>query len=174
MHIDLRMVDVSDFIIAYCPTNIYSVGTVHEIVVARQQRKPVLFVSPPVTFPTLQELENELSEHPKAKKLLDKLKNELPIKENENGIPSLWYMPLIGTESFFDGFGFNDQKYRRKFKWMIGSDLDERESNCPPKRPLLNYLESIASGDFPKRWDTRSENMIPNDDWLLMEQALKI
>lgn len=173
MHIDLRMVDVSDFIIAYCPTNIYSVGTVHEIVVARQQRKPVLFVSPPVTFPILKELENELSEHPKAKKLLDKLKNELPIKENENGIPSLWYMPLVGTESFFDGFGFNDQKYSRKFKWTIGSDLDEREKNCPPKRPLLPYLEVIASGDFPKRWDPRSEKLIQNDDWLLMEAALK-
>ena len=49
MHIDLRMVDVSDFIVAYCPTNVYSVGTPHEIVVARQQHKPVLFVSPPVT-----------------------------------------------------------------------------------------------------------------------------
>lgn len=50
LHIDLRMVDISDFNIVYCPTNIYSVGTVHEIVTARQQRKPVLFVSPKVTF----------------------------------------------------------------------------------------------------------------------------
>lgn len=41
MHIDLRMVDMSDFVIAYCPTNIYSVGTVHEIVVTREQHKPV-------------------------------------------------------------------------------------------------------------------------------------
>ena len=51
LHIDLRMVDTSDFTIAYCPTNIYSVGTPHEIVLCRQQRKPVLFVSPPVEFP---------------------------------------------------------------------------------------------------------------------------
>jgi hypothetical protein len=35
VHIDLRMVDISDFVIAYCPTDIYSVGTVHEIIVAR-------------------------------------------------------------------------------------------------------------------------------------------
>jgi hypothetical protein len=172
MHIDLRMVDVSDFVIAYCPTNIYSVGTVHEIVVARQERKPVLFVSPPVIFPTLKELEDELSDYPKAKKLLEKLRTELPIKENVKGIPSLWYMPLIGTENFFDGFGFTNEKYRKKFGWATGSDLDERESAHPPKRPLLDYLESIASGDFPKRWDAQSEKLISNDDWLLMEQAL--
>ena len=30
LHIDLRMVDTSDFTIAYVPTNIYSVGTAHE------------------------------------------------------------------------------------------------------------------------------------------------
>lgn len=60
MHIDLRMVDTSDFIIAYCPTNIYSVGTVHEIVLCRQQRKPVLFVSPQVIFQTLNKLRNNL------------------------------------------------------------------------------------------------------------------
>ena len=50
LHIDLRMVDTSDFIVAYCPTSIYSVGTPHEIALCRSQRKPVLLVSPPVTF----------------------------------------------------------------------------------------------------------------------------
>ena len=164
LHVDLRMVDVSDFIIAYCPTNIYSVGTVHEIVVARQQQKPVPFVSPPVTFPGLKELEKELTDNPRASKLLGNMKRELAIKKNEKGIPSLWYMPLVGCESFFDGFGFNIEQYRRKFTWTIGSDLDERESNQPPKRPLLPYLESIASGDFPKRWDPRLKELIPNDD----------
>ncbi len=34
IHIDLRMVDTSDFMIAYVPTNIYSVGTPHEIITA--------------------------------------------------------------------------------------------------------------------------------------------
>jgi len=82
--------------------------------------------------------------------------------------------PIVGTESFFDGFGFNDKKYRRKFKWDMGSDLDNREFSYPPKRPLLNYMESIASGDFPMRWDSQSGKLIPNDDWFLMEQALKI
>src|SRR5207247_636856 len=33
LHVDLRLVDTSDFVIAYCPTNIYSVGTPHEIIV---------------------------------------------------------------------------------------------------------------------------------------------
>ena len=172
MHIDLRMVDISDFVIAYCPTNIYSVGTVHEIVMARQQRKPVLFVSPPATFPTLKELEKELEGHKKALELLEKLKDELPIKENEKGIPSLWYMPLVGTESFFDGFGFNDKRYRRKFRWSDRSDLDQKESIVSPKRPLLKYLENIAVGILPKKWDSRSQTLIPDDDWLLMEQAL--
>ncbi len=173
MHIDLRMVDISDFVIAYCPTNIYSVGTVHEIVMARQQRKPVLFVSPPSTFPTLKDLEKELKGHKKATELLEKLRNELPIKENEKGIPSLWYMPLVGTESFFDGFGFNAERYRRKFRWSDRSELDEKESIASPKRPLLPYLESIASGNFPKRWDHQTLSLIPNDDWLLMEKVLQ-
>lgn len=173
LHIDLRMVDISDFIIAYCPTNIYSVGTVHEIVVARQQQKPVLFVSPAVSFSALKKLEAELTNHPRAQKLLDRLKTELPIKENEKGIPSLWYMPLIGSESFFDGFGFTDEKYNRKFKWTMETELDEQESRYPPKRPLLSYLDSISEGRFPKRWDHRSRKLVQNDDWLLMEQALK-
>ncbi len=173
LHIDLRMVDISDFVIAYCPTNIYSVGTVHEVALARQQRKPVLFVSPPVNFATLEKLEKKLTGNPKALKLLEELKTELPIKENEKGIPSLWYMPLVGSESFFDGFGFSDKKYRRKFKWTLETELDERESRYPPQRPLLPFLDSIAAGKFPKRWDDRTKKLVQNDDWLLMEQALQ-
>jgi hypothetical protein len=61
LHIDLRMVDTADFVIAYCPTNISSVGTVHEIALARLERKPVLFVSPPVEFPTYDALENNFA-----------------------------------------------------------------------------------------------------------------
>jgi hypothetical protein len=174
LHIDLRMVDISDFIIAYCPTNIYSVGTVHEIVVARQESKPVLFVSPKVTFPTLTALEKALNKHPDARKLLEQLKTELPIKENERGIPSLWYMPLVGCENFFDGFGFNIEAYRKKYNWTLGSELDEQEKRYPPQRPLLPYLESIAAGEFPQRWDHGSKTLVPNDDWLLMEQAIQI
>ena len=173
MHIDLRMVDISDFIIAYCPTNIYSVGTVHEIVVARQQHKPVLFVSPPVIFKTLKVLEKELKQNRKAIQLLEKLKIELPVKENEEGIPSLWYMPLIGSENFFDGFRFNDARYRKKFKWDKNTELDEREKFKPPKRPLLPFIESLAAGQLPKKWNHDTQKFEIDDDWLLMEKSLE-
>jgi len=39
--------------VAFVPTNIYSVGTVHEIIVARLQRKAVLLISPPVKYELL-------------------------------------------------------------------------------------------------------------------------
>jgi hypothetical protein len=90
LHIDLRMVDTSDFVIAYCPTNIYSVGTPHEIVICRQQRKPVLFVSPPVKFPTLAQLREHLAHDRKGSALLEQVAREVPIKENSEGVPSLW------------------------------------------------------------------------------------
>ena len=115
LHIDLRMVDTSDFTISYCPTNIYSVGTPHEIVMATLQHKPVLFVSPPVTFPVLHELREHLQGDPKGRVLLAKLEREVPVRENPNGNPSLWYLPLIGGENFFDGFGF--AAYRKRCGW---------------------------------------------------------
>jgi hypothetical protein len=128
LHVDLRMVDTSDFTIAYVPTNIYSVGTVHEIVLARLQWKPVLFVSPPVTFPALEELRTHLEARrdTRALQLLDQLATDVPIKPNPAGIPSLWYMPLVGSGNFFDGFGFAE--YREKFSWE-NIPMDEREEN---------------------------------------------
>lgn len=165
MHIDLRMVDTSDFIIAYCPTNIYSVGTPHEIILCRQQRKPVLFVSPPVVFPTLDELEAHLGEDEKGTELLKKLRDEIPIKKNPNGIPSLWYMPLIGGENFFDGFGF--AKYRKKFGWKK-IPLDDKERSRKPRRPLLPFIERV-NAKLPLKWDNRLKKMVRNDDWLLWD-----
>ncbi len=41
MHIDLRSVDHSDFVIAYMPKDIPVFGSVHEIVEARRQKKKV-------------------------------------------------------------------------------------------------------------------------------------
>jgi hypothetical protein len=69
LHIDLRMVDTSDFTISYCPTNIYSVGTPHEIIMATLQHKPVLFVSPRVVFPSLAALRNHLRDDPEGMRL---------------------------------------------------------------------------------------------------------
>lgn len=167
MHIDLRMVDISDFIIAYCPTNIYSVGTPHEIIVARQQHKPVLFISTPVVFPAFDELEEHLNNinDKKGKRLLRELVKQVPIKPNPQGIPSLWYMPLIGGENFFDGFGFN--KYNKKFGWKV-SPSDIRENQSAPKKPLLPFIEKLNK-HIPKRWSSSKDKFVQDDDWLLLE-----
>lgn len=165
LHIDLRMVDTSDFVICYCPTNIYSVGTPHEIVVARQERKPVLFVSPYVRFGKLQELRQHLKSDAVALDLLDELANEVPIKENLNASPSLWYMPLIGGEHFFDGFGF--AQYRERFGWPeIAMDVSEQAH--PPLKPLLPFIEQ-ANRELPRKWDRRAGKFVTNDDWLLWD-----
>jgi hypothetical protein len=165
LHIDLRMVDTSDFIVAYCPTSIYSVGTPHEIALCRSQRKPVLFVSPPVEFPTLAKLKEHLKGNRHALKVLDELIAESGIKENPEGHPSLWYMPLIGGENFFDGFGFN--LYRNYFHWKRIA-LDDHEDRYEIKNPLLPFLEKL-SRELPKKWDNKFNRFIVNDDWLLWE-----
>ncbi len=167
LHIDLRMVDTSDFTIAYVPTNIYSVGTVHEIVLSRLQWKPVLFVSPPVTFPALEELRAHLRarQDETALQLLEKLAGDVPIKPNPRAIPSLWYMPLVGSGNFFDGFGFD--AYREKFAWA-DIPMDAQENAHAPQNPLLPFLEQLTQ-KLPQRWDNRLKKYVPNDDWLLWD-----
>lgn len=166
LHIDLRMVDTSDFTISYCPTNIYSVGTPHEIILATQQHKPVLFVSPPVVFPSLKKLREHLRNDPVGLALLEKLQGEVPIKENPRAIPSLWYLPLVGGENFFDGFGF--APYRKKFGWTQDIPLDAHERRFKPRRPLLPFLEKL-NHKLPTRWDGKLGKFVPNDDWLLWD-----
>ena len=163
LHADLRMVDTSDFVIAYCPVNIYSVGTPHEVILCRQQRKPVLFVSPPVQFPALMELERHLAGDRRGTAMLERLKTSVPIKPNPDAIPSFWYMPLIGGEHFFDGFGF--EPYRRSFGWKP-IRLDDEEAARPPKHPLLPFLHAV-NRQLPKKWDRTQKRFVPNDDWLL-------
>lgn len=165
LHIDLRMVDTSDFVVAYCPTNVYSVGTPHEVILCRQQRKPVLFVSPPVSFPSLDKLKAHLEEKKDAEalKLLATLSDEVPIKPNPKGVPSLWYMPLIGGEHFFDGFGF--AQYRERFKWEEIA-LDRHEQRHPPTKPLLPFIESL-NDKLPRKWSRHLHKFVDNDDWLL-------
>jgi len=165
LHMDLRMVDTSDFIVAYVPTNVYSVGTPHEIILCRSERKPVLFVSPPVKFPTLDRLRDHLSKKgdSEGSRMLKDLEVQIPIKENPDGSPSLWYMPLIGGEHFFDGFGF--AQYRDRFKWQR-VEMDDREDAEPPQKPLLPFLESL-NRQLPQKWDRHQKKFGPNDDWLL-------
>jgi hypothetical protein len=166
LHIDLRMVDTSDFTISYCPTNIYSVGTPHEIIMATLQHKPVLFVSPPVVFPSLAELRKHLQKDAKGSALLQKLEMEIPVKENPRGIPSLWYLPLVGGENFFDGFGF--AKYRKRFGWTQDIAIDAHEKKYPPKRPLLPFVEKLNTR-LPKKWDRKLNRFVADDDWLLWD-----
>jgi hypothetical protein len=162
---DLRMVDTSDFIIAYVPTNVYSVGTPHEIILCRLERKPVLFVSPPIKFPALARLRDYLAKRGDAEgsSMLKDLEEQVPIKENPIGSPSLWYMPLIGGEHFFDGFGF--AQYRDRFKWQR-AEMDNREDENPPQKPLLPFLERLNL-QLPMKWDRHLQKFGPNDDWLL-------
>ncbi len=168
MHIDLRMVDLSDFVIACCPTNLYSVGTPHEIVLARQQRKPVLLVSPPVRYPQWQALSDALKDQPELLSLLGDVQREVVVRDNPTGVPSQWYMTLVGSEVFFDGFGWDP--YRARFKWA-SNYLDAREAQPhPPVRPLLPFLEQLDDGKRPQRWDGRSRRFRDNDDWLLLEE----
>src|ERR1035437_2591969 len=166
LHIDLRMVDTSDFSISYCPTNIYSVGTPHEIIMATLQHKPVLFVSPPIVFPALHELRAHLQDDPAGRELLQQLEREIPIKENPRGIPSLWYIPLVGGDNFFDGFGF--AAHRKRFGWREDIPIDRHEKRFPPKRPLLPFVEKLNER-LPKKWDSKLDRFVPDDDWLLWD-----
>jgi hypothetical protein len=163
LHIDLRMVDTSDFLVTYCPTNIYSVGTPHEIVLARQQRKPVLFVSPPVRFPSLDQLRSHIEGDSKGAALLESLVNEAPLKANPGGLPSLWYMPLVGPDSFFDGFGF--APYIKRFRWKR-IPLDEHEEAYQIRNPLLPFLEKV-NRTLPLKWNNALKRYVRNDDWIL-------
>jgi len=45
VRVDLRQVDVCDFLIAYIDVDIHACGTYHEIVIANQQKKPILIIS---------------------------------------------------------------------------------------------------------------------------------
>ncbi len=169
LHIDLRMVDTADFVVAYCPTNIYSVGTPHEIALCRSERKPVLFVSPPVAFPTLMKLKDHLKRDARGTKMLDEFIAESGAKDNPGGIPSLWYLPLIGGENFFDGFGF--APYRKRFAWKR-APLDDHEDGYKIKNPLLPYLEKL-SRRLPEKWDNKFKKFVRNDDWLLWDLRKK-
>lgn len=170
VHINRRMVDICDFLVAYCPTNIYSVGTVNEIVRARVQKKPVLLVSPPVVISAL----DELADHLKSKEdeeglaLLDRLKTQSAWHDNPKGIPSPWYLGLMYDDYFFDGFGFN--QYAQKFKWGSGR-LDEGEQRKPPMRALLPYLEQL-NREIPKRYDPIEKRYVENSDWLILEPGI--
>lgn len=165
-HVDLRMVDTADFVIAYCPTTIYSVGTVNEIVVARLEYKPVLLVTPHVPLPEIDGLREHLKEDKVGRGLLEDLERRIPIKPNPQAIPSLWYMPLVGGHNCFDGFGFD--QFRKKYHWRKGP-LDQNEDASPPARPLLPFLRDLNYGKQPQRFDLHVRRNVHDDDWLVWD-----
>lgn len=168
LHIDLRMTDLADFLIAYTPTNIYSVGTVHEIATARLQHKPVLMITPRLE-PTneLQALNAHLAAQGDeiGLGLVAAMQATTTDRPNPKAAPSLWYMAMLEREDyFFDGFGF--EAYRESMGWEWYEALDGREKRNPPKRPLLPYLE-LLDRDIPKRYDAEAERELENPDWLI-------
>jgi len=122
-----------------------------------------------VEFCTLAGLRKKSAGDPELRELVAQLVDEVPIHENPSGIPSLWYIPIVGSENFFDGFGFN--LYKDRFGWEADKQM-EKELEQPPDRPLLPFLEQLASGHYPQRWDPREQAFKNDDDWLLLEDAL--
>ena len=173
VHINRRMVDICDLLIAYCPTNVYSVGTVNEIVRARGQSKPVLLVSPPVLYPAL----DELSAHLKTKNdqqaltLLEQLKTEAALKLNIDGTPSPWYLGILPEDYFFDGFGFDLYPQLKSAGNWSQTQMDKIEQTKPPLRPLLPYLEKLNC-EIPKRYDPVHKDYVENPDWLILQPGV--
>lgn len=148
VHIDLRMVDLADFVISFVPTNIYSVGTVHEIITARLQLKPVLMISPPVKYDFF----------PEIAQLSEKTKNILKyygLKENPHGIPSQWYGNIVGGHYMFDGFGWESLEIKSEdfYQELMVSVLD-------------NAKPSQKGTDKFRRWEKVRE-------WVLNSKELQ-
>lgn len=148
VHIDLRMTDLSDFVVAFVPTNVYSVGTVHEIIVARLQFKPVLLISPPVKYDFFPELKDLPAEVKRALKFAG-------FKENPEGIPSQWYGNIVGGRNMFDGFGWEaiDIKHPDFYEVLMAQVLE-------------NARPEDASGTDFQRWQCVR-------DWMEKSEALK-
>ena len=89
----------------------------------------------------------------------------MPIKSNPTGSPSQWYMPLVGGEHFFDGFGF--YLYQEKFGWPE-TPLDRAERSRSLQKPLVPFLARL-NDELPKKWDRHKNDYVPNDDWLLWD-----
>lgn len=99
---------------------------------------------------------------------MEKLLVEVPVKDNSTGVASLWYMPLLGGENFFDGFGFTP--YVKRFHWTR-IPLDTHEQARRIANPPLRALERMHAGELPKKWGDRLKRFVRDDDWLLMKTA---
>ena len=146
VHIDLRMVDLADFIISFVPTNIYSVGTVHEIITARLQLKPVLMISPPVKY----EFFPEIAQLPEDTKNILKYYG---LKENPHGIPSQWYGNIVGGHYMFDGFGWEALEF--KSEDFYSNLIEEVIENA---KPAQNTDKSLR-WEKVKEWVMNSKEL---------------
>lgn len=173
VHINRRMVDICDFLIAYCPTNVYSVGTVNEIVRARAQNKPVLLVSPPVEYFSFDQLKERLKNNDDQESLilLEKLEKEAFLKSNPEGIPSPWYLGIMPEDYLFDGFGFHLYPQMKNDHNWPRTNLDEIEERKAPKQPLLPYLEKLNK-KIPKRYDLVHKDYVENPDWVILQPGI--
>lgn len=163
VHIDLRLTDISDFMIAFVPTNIYSVGTVHEIITARGQKKPTLLVSPPITYDLFPELEGLTADQKNHLK-------HIGLKENPNGLPSQWYGYIVGGHYLFDGFGwenlslFSENFYPELLKAIFTQAKNNKENEQWDKvkewvdqyDPLQNLEGSVLDN---VRFDPKEEEL---------------
>jgi hypothetical protein len=142
VHIDCRMVDIADSLIAFVPTNIYSVGTVHEIVLGRNQFKPVLLVSPPISYDYFPELSNLSPEAKQALKFYG-------LKENPEGIPSQWYGNIVGGNNIFDGFGWEGLKFKEDgfYEKLLMSIIETSKPHVQSGREYSVWMDV-------KRWLT--------------------
>lgn len=137
VHIDLRMTDISDFVVTFVPTNIYSVGTVHEIITARNQLKPVLLVSPPIKYDFFPALDNLTANQREALKFYG-------LKENPQGLPSQWYGNIVGGHNMFDGFGWEALEFKAAdfYENLISHVLETAAENLEDNGAKIRWNET--------------------------------
>ncbi len=138
VHVDLRMTDMADFVLAFVPTNIYSVGTAHEIVVSRWQHKPVLLISPPIKY----DFFPEIATLPQDAKDVLKFYG---LKENPNGIPSQWWGFIVGGNNMYDGFGWEGMKFKSSsfYPQLLETVLANSEP-CPENEKRYQIWQEVS------------------------------
>ena len=173
LHIDLRMVDTSDFTVAYVPTNIYSVGTAHEVILTRLQLKPVLFVrNPAVEFPDARPVPGTICasrETRRAARMLDLrlATTRLPIKPNPRGIPSL----MVHAAHRRDVFRWlRVRGVHREISAGTRSPWTRRKNATRPQNPAAcRTWSTLARRRCPSVGTTSLSEYVTNDDWLLWD-----
>ena len=146
LHIDLRMVDTSDFVIAHCPDQ------------RLQRRHPARDHPRPASSASrsCSSARRSLSRpwtnsagtwscqgDAVGARLLAELEQQVPIKPNPAGSPSQWYMPLVGSEHFFDGFGF--YLYHDRFGWPRSATRSGGAARPPESRSCRSWPGSTTN-----------------------------